>query len=242
MNTNRRNRNLLFLFCLPLIFSCSIHGYYSSVPNPNSIALAGYEIILNKNKDFEIRSWTDVFTTYSDSLGNRIWKDPHYQGVGTFEQVGDSLHLYFQSEDSITVEIIKTFSDDNAFYSVSFINEIGVKSTPIISLRNKNGALTKVIGINNPMNHTSFDARSFPDVHSFGFDLYYFRSRFIDIQLSDIKLGKNRFKFKTYNGYYPKGSKTKLYVKRSFSGIRHGDRQRWLAKKHKWAWLNKFYN
>lgn len=231
---------LFFLVITMVAAGCSIHGHYTSSPKSNSLDLAGYEFILTKNEAFHIRSWTDNATVYSDSLGNRIWEDPHYRGFGTFVQIGDSLELTFLNEDSITVEIEKTTSEAVANYKLSIINEIGQMHAPILSLKDSASKTLKTV-FNGSETYTEFQDSLNSEVSKIGFDLHLFGSPEILFSLNEISNGRNVFKFKTHNGYYPRASKAKVYCKKAWSGIRYGPRKRWLAKKYKQKWINNLY-
>lgn len=210
---NTKMKQPFFLVLTLIATGCSIHGHYTSNPKSHSLALAGYEIILTENETFHIRSWTDNYSVYSDSLGNRIWKDPHYRGFGTFIQIGDSLELTFLNEDSITIEIEKSISETFTKYKLSVANEIGKISPPILSLKDSSNKTLKTV-FNKHETYTEFHDSLNSEILKIGFDLHRFRSPEILISLKEIALGKNTFKFKTYIGYYPRATKTKFYCKK----------------------------
>lgn len=232
----------LFVFFSSVLLcgGCSIHGYYTSNPK-SKLALAGYEIILTPNNTFHIKSWTDNFTNHVDSLGNRIWTDNWHRGFGTFIQSGDSLEMTFLNEDSITIDITRSSENFQDNYKVSFISESGNLSAPIVSLKDSTLRTIKNV-INKDETYTEFSMSSDSTYRAIGFDLHWYRAPEILIPFEDIEQGKTQFKFKTYNGYYPKGTRINFYCKKAWSGIRYGDKRRWLAKKYKANWLNTFYD
>jgi hypothetical protein len=235
-----RTRIFLFLFLVTLFCSCSISGYYTSNPKSLGGGMAGYEIILTKNETFHIRKWSDNYSVYSDSLGNRLWRDTHYRGFGKFVQFGDSLELAFLNEDSISIEIFK-ITEELAFdYKVSITNESGKTYAPIVSVKDSTSKTIKTIFNKNEF-YTEFQDSSNTKSKYIGFDFHMFESPEILIPLEELSLGRNMFKFKTYNGYYPRGTKINFYCKKAWSGIRYGTKRRWLAKKYKQKWLNKLY-
>jgi len=220
---------------------CSIHGTYTS--NPKSLgAFGGHEISLNKDKTFHINRWSDTYSIQVDSFGKRIWKDPQYRGHGTFTKKGDFLQLVFLSEDSVSVEVIKSLEGQTDFYRLSFVGETGNKYPPIIVLRDSLQRTVKTT-----VNRSDLGAEFKTSVNSdgitvgFKFNAYEFMAPPIQIDLGEVDYGINVFKFKTYNGYYPKGTEVSFYCKRAWSGIRYGPKKRWLAKKYKSKWLNSFY-
>lgn len=234
---------LFTVFCFVLLLSsCRTAGIYSSNPK-DKIAFAGIKFQLTKSDSFYLYSWTDNFSKYVDKDGNRIFKEEfQYRGFGTYDCQGDSLELSFSNEDSITVVLDFNKGDENTKVGLYIINEMGNKGRPNISfLNDENVIITKISMLLDNQNSLVISNNENP--HLIRIDGMGMNIENPEIDISKIRNGRYTFKRKTYDGYYAKGTKKKIWFKRRPTGIRYqlNERKRYLPKKWGWNWLNKLY-
>ena len=239
------NRNA---FCFVVIAfsicftSCTTTGFFTSNPK-GKVAFAGTEFIICSDS-FQIKSWTDNYSLYQDKEGNRIWKDRRYRGKGIYKKVKDSLHLTFTNLDSVTVNIFYTETEEENTYEVSFNSELNQAVNYPFKIKNDTGAILKDVLIPLDSSYTfSFSSNENPSVlHLQGMGV---RIGEPEIDLRNLKPGKNVIRLKSYNGYYAENETVAIWFKPVLTGIRYKfDRMRknrYLPRKWKWGFLNGFY-
>jgi hypothetical protein len=194
----------------------------------------------SRDNTFSIDSWTDVLVTRVDSAGNRIYKENKKRGYGLYKRVKDSVELTFLNEDSVRVLVIKSPRKDMTSYKVSLFDELGNRLRPGVSL--KNDSLKTITAIyRGSQEIASFEVSNDSPIELMSFEYMHFRGPPILIELDKLENGTNELKFKTYHGYYSKNEKLTIYCKPTFTGLRHGPKKRWLAKKRKIKFLNRLY-
>lgn len=231
-----------FLMLILFSSSCSTTGHFTSNPR-DRMAHAGTEFII-KSDSFKINSWTDNYSLYVDSLGNRIWKDNKYRGIGTYTRIKDSLQLTFKNYDSVSVHIV--FSEDamTRKYVISFSNELNNVANYPFSIKDKTGEVLEHVLIPFKDSYTiSIEKNKNPSLlHISGVGVRIGEPK---INLNDLSEGVNVIKLKSYNGYFAHNEKVTIWAKPVWTGLRYKfswhRKNRYLPRKWKWKFLNSLY-
>ncbi len=235
-------RILLKYGVLLLLSGCKTSGYFTSNPKDHG-AFAGSYFKLNKDGTFHRNQWTDVYSVYTDSLGNRIWKDYQKEkriGKGTYQKKRDSLELTFTNEDSVRILIDFQETEDSFFIEIEEFSEMGDPAYLNYELLNSSDSLLAIA-----LFHIDLKFRTSKEANPWKIRLGEFKGKLTKnyILLEDLKPGFNEIKIKTYAGYYAKGDRIVIWHRRGPSGMRYalGNRKTWMPRRWKWKFLNKFY-